>query len=93
MSDNRHRLPLRQQGQEQGTMKLKTEDLKREIRHVWNCREVKIIPIVIGALGTVPKGLIKGLELALDLASAFDLLLKVCLLRSARILMKIVAVY
>ena len=34
------------------------QDLKQEIGRVWNCHEVKIIPIVTGALGTVPKGLI-----------------------------------
>lgn len=59
--------------------RLKTnEDLRQEIRHVWNYCEVKIIPIVIGALGTVSKGLIRGLEV-LDLANTFNLSQKVCL--------------
>ena len=53
-----------------------------------NCHEVKIIPIVIGALGTVPKGLLKGLE-DLEMTNAFDLLQKECLLGSARILRKV----
>ena len=45
------------------------------------CREVKIIPIVIGVLGKVPKGLIKGLK-ALEMSCALDLLQNVCLLGS-----------
>ena len=36
-------------------------DLARELKKLWNMK-VKIIPIVIGAFGTVTKGLLKGLE-------------------------------
>ena len=36
-------------------------DLAREIKKLWNMK-VTIVPIVIGALGTVTKGLLKGLE-------------------------------
>ncbi len=36
-------------------------DLVRELKKLWNMK-VTIIPIVVGALGTVTKGLIKGLE-------------------------------
>ena len=46
---------------------------------------MKIIPIIIGALGTVPKGLLKGLE-ALEMTSAFDVLQKARVLGYARIL-------
>ena len=35
------------------------QDLKHEIRRVWKCRELTIIPTVNGAVGTVPKGLTK----------------------------------
>ena len=35
-------------------------DLAGEITKLWNMK-VKIVPIVIGALGTVPKGLEKNL--------------------------------
>ena len=35
-------------------------DLARELKKLWNM-QVTIIPIVIGALGTVTKGLLKGL--------------------------------
>ena len=36
-------------------------DLVRELKKLWNMK-VTIIPIVIGALGTVTEGLIKGLK-------------------------------
>ncbi len=36
-------------------------DFARELKKLWNMR-VTIIPTVIGAFGTVIKGLIKGLE-------------------------------
>ena len=36
-------------------------DLARELKKLWNMK-VRIIPIVIGAFGTVTKGLLKGLE-------------------------------
>ena len=36
-------------------------DLARELKNLWNMK-VAIIPIVIGAFGTVTKGLLKGLE-------------------------------
>ena len=36
-------------------------DLAREVKKIWN-RKMTIIPIVIGAFGTVTKGLLKGLE-------------------------------
>ncbi len=35
-------------------------DLAKELKNLWNM-EVIIIPIVIGAFGTVTKGLLKGL--------------------------------
>ena len=36
-------------------------DLARELKKLWNMK-VKVVPIVVVALGTVPKGLEKGLE-------------------------------
>ena len=32
-------------------------ELKREIKKIWNCRKVKIVPIVVGALGVVSRNL------------------------------------
>ena len=36
-------------------------DLARELKKLWNM-QVTIVPIMIGALGTITKGLLKGLE-------------------------------
>ena len=36
-------------------------DLARKLKKIWNM-QVTITPIVIGAFGTVTKGLLKGLE-------------------------------
>ena len=36
-------------------------DIARELKKLWNMKET-IVPIVIGAFGTVTKGLSKGLE-------------------------------
>ena len=40
-------------------------DLVRELKMLWNMK-VTVIPIVVGALGAIPKGLIKGLEIRLE---------------------------
>ena len=36
-------------------------DLARELKRLWNMK-MTIAPIVIGAFGTITKGLLKGLE-------------------------------
>ncbi len=36
-------------------------NLARELKKLWNMK-VTIVPIVIGAFGTITKGLLKGLE-------------------------------
>ena len=41
--------------------RVKYLDLARELKNLWNMK-VTIIPIVIGAFGTITKGLLKGLE-------------------------------
>ena len=46
-------------------------DLARELKKLWNMK-VTIVPIVIGALGTVSKGLLKGLE-ELDVGGRVEL--------------------
>ena len=33
----------------------KYHDLRMEIKRIWKCREVKVIPVIIGALGTVSR--------------------------------------
>ncbi len=41
--------------------RIKYLDLARELKKLWNM-QVTIIPIIIGAFGTVTKGLLKGLR-------------------------------
>ena len=58
-----HRIKLKE-----GVKRDKYLDLARELKILWNMK-VTIIPIVVGAFGTVTKGLLKGLE---DLELAAD---------------------
>ena len=59
-------------------------DLTRELKKLWNIK-VTIIPIVIGAFGTVTKGLLKGLE-NLEVGGRVETIQTTALLRTARIL-------
>ena len=45
----------------EGKKRDKYIDLTRELKKLWNMK-VTVIPVVIDALGTIPKGLIKWLE-------------------------------
>ena len=58
-------------------------DLARELKKLWNM-QVTIIPIVIGAFGTVTKGLLKGLE-DLEVGGRVGTIQTTALLRTARI--------
>ena len=58
-------------------------DLARELKKLWNM-QVTIIPIVIGASGTVTKGLLKGLE-DLEVGGRVETIQTTTLLRTARI--------
>ena len=61
-------------------------DLARELKKLWNLK-VTVIPIVIGALGTITKGLVQGLE---DLKiRRMEAILITALLKSARILRRV----
>ena len=57
-------------------------DLDRELKTLWNMK-VSIVPIVIGAFGTVTEGLLKGLE---DLVETIQ---TTSLLKTARTLRKV----
>ena len=59
-------------------------DLARELKKLWNMK-VTIVPIVIGALGTVTKGLLKGLE-DLEVGGWVESIQTTAFLRTARIL-------
>ena len=62
-------------------------DLARELKKLWNMR-VTIVPIVIGAFGTVIKGLLKGLE-DLEVGRRVETIQTTALLRTARILQRV----
>lgn len=66
----------------------KYQDLKRKLKQIWECKEVSIIPIIIGALGTVHSSLVVCLK-SLGLEHCFKTLQKASFLGSARILGKV----
>ena len=59
-------------------------DLARELGKLWNMK-VTIVSIVIGTLGTITKGLLKGLE-DLEIGGQVETIQVIALLRTARIL-------
>ena len=59
-------------------------DHARELKNLGNMK-VTIVPIVIGALGTITKGLLKGLE-DLEVGGRVESIQTTALLRTARIL-------
>ena len=59
-------------------------DLVMELKKLWNM-QVTIIPIVIGAFGTVTKGLLKGLK-DLEVGRRVETIQTTTLLRTVRIL-------
>ena len=62
-------------------------DLARELKKLWNMK-VTIIPIGIGAFGTVTKGLLKCLE-DLDVGGRVETIQTTALLKTARILRRV----
>ena len=62
-------------------------DFARGLKKLWNMN-VTIIPIVIGAFGTVDKGLLKGLE-ELKVGRRMETIQTAALLRTARILRRV----
>ena len=65
----------------------KNLDLARELKKLWNM-QVTIRPIVIGAFGTVTKGLLKRLE-DLEVGGRVETIQTTALLRTARILRRV----
>ena len=64
----------------------KYQDLKMEVKRLWRQKRVRVIPVVVGALGSIPKGLQHWLtELGLEDADC-GLLQKCALFGTARIL-------
>ena len=62
-------------------------DLARELKNLRNM-QVTMIPFVIGAFGTVTKGLLKGLE-DLEVGGQVETIQTTALLRTARILRRV----
>ena len=62
-------------------------DLARELKKLWNMK-VTIVPIVIGALGTVTNGLLNGLE-DLEVGGQVETIQTTALLRTAKILRRV----
>ena len=62
-------------------------DLARELKKLWNMK-VTVVPIVIGALGTITKILLKGLE-DLEIGGRVETIQTTDLLRMARILRRV----
>ena len=57
------------------------------MKNLWNMK-VTIVPIVIGALGTITKGLLKGLE-DLEFGERLETIQMTALLNTARILRRV----
>ena len=62
-------------------------NLARKLKKLWNMK-VTVIPIVIGTLGTVTKGLLQGLE-DLEIRGQVETFQTIALLRSSRILRRV----
>ena len=62
-------------------------ELARELKKLWKMK-VTIIPIVIGALGTVTKGLLKGRE-ELEVGGRVETIQTTASLRTARIVRRV----
>ena len=62
-------------------------DLARELKKLWNMK-VTVIPAVIGALGTVTKGLVQGLE-ELEMTGRVEIIQNTAFLRSVRKLRRV----
>ena len=77
-----HRINLKESHQ-----KNKYLHLARELIKLWNTK-VTIVPIVIGGLSTVTKGLFKGLE-DLEVGGRVETIQTTALLRTARILRRV----
>ena len=68
--------------------KEKYDDLKREVKKIWKMKKVSVIPVVIGALGTIGKNFDMWIR-TLGLEKKKGLMQKACLLGTAKILRKV----
>ena len=66
----------------------KYQGLKREIVRIWSMRKVEVIPVVVRALGTIPKRLDKWIE-KIGMKIKAEHIQKTAILGTARILRKV----
>ena len=64
------------------------QDIKREIKKMWNVKEVTIVPLIIGVLGTIGKNFERWLK-EIEIDCSIELLQKACLLGTAKIIRKV----
>ena len=70
--------------------KSKYKDLELEIQGMWQMK-TEVIPDVVGALGTVKKGMVENIKKVLEIGTVTDVQ-KICMLGFARILSKVLSV-
>ena len=75
-------------GEKEKEKEEKYQDLKREIGRLWGLRMIEVVPVVIGALGSVKKEFDGWIE-KLRLTNNVGVTQKTALLGTARILKKV----
>ena len=64
------------------------QDLKRELKRIWKLSRVSVVPIIIGALGTISNDIEKWLA-EIGVTYRLESLRRACLLGTATILRKV----
>ena len=70
--------------------KSKYKDLELEIQRMWHMK-TEVVPVVVGALGTIKKGMIENIKKVSERATVTEMQ-KICMLGSAQIPRKVLSV-